>query len=318
MGAFKRSVSWGIHYASVMFDCFMRILGPMLICLAVGLIGSVVVNFFRLLMPAITTTFSLFWWLNILVGGWILFNILFNYFCCILTPPGSPPKVTAEEAASLRAADEEAVGPRDGGDFSKFCKTCDAPKPPRTHHCHICKKCVLAMDHHCPWVATCVGYFNYRYFFLFLFYMWVGCIYAALISLPPFLQTMHHRRRDAEGNIIRSADRSNIVFCFVISASVGVAISILLAWHVYLVLSAQTTIEFYYNRSKAARMRKLHGQVWVNEHDLGRTRNWEAVFGKGRYWFSWLLPSRRKPPGDGIHFPTLRNTTVYTNQNHIV
>lgn len=80
----------------------------------------------------------------------------------------------------------------------------------------------------------------------------------------------------------------------------------------------QTTIEFYYNRSKASRMRKLHGQVWVNEHDLGRTRNWQAVFGKGKYWFSWALPSWRKPPGDGITFPTLSNSVVYTNQSHIV
>ena len=35
-----------------------------------------------------------------------------------------------------------------------------------------------------------------QYFFLFLFYMWVGCIYAALISLRPFLMTMG-KRRDA-------------------------------------------------------------------------------------------------------------------------
>ena len=36
-----------------------------------------------------------------------------------------------------------------------------------------------------------------QYFFLFLFYMWVGCMYAALISLKPFLNTMGRRRRDA-------------------------------------------------------------------------------------------------------------------------
>lgn len=30
-----------------------------------------------------------------------------------------------------------------------ICKKCDSPKPPRTHHCSVCNKCVLKMDHHC-------------------------------------------------------------------------------------------------------------------------------------------------------------------------
>lgn len=30
------------------------------------------------------------------------------------------------------------------------CRKCDAPKPERTHHCSVCKRCVLLMDHHCP------------------------------------------------------------------------------------------------------------------------------------------------------------------------
>lgn len=30
------------------------------------------------------------------------------------------------------------------------CRKCDGPKPERTHHCSVCKRCVLLMDHHCP------------------------------------------------------------------------------------------------------------------------------------------------------------------------
>lgn len=34
-----------------------------------------------------------------------------------------------------------------------FCHYCSKPKPPRTHHCRSCGKCVLDMDHHCPFVS---------------------------------------------------------------------------------------------------------------------------------------------------------------------
>lgn len=65
----------------------------------------------------------------------------------------------------------------------RWCKKCNATKPPLSHHCAVCKECVLNMDHHCPWVSNCVGYRNYSYFYLFLFYLWLGCVYSVR-SLP--------------------------------------------------------------------------------------------------------------------------------------
>ena len=31
----------------------------------------------------------------------------------------------------------------------KKCKYCDKYKPLRTHHCSLCRTCILKMDHHC-------------------------------------------------------------------------------------------------------------------------------------------------------------------------
>ena len=62
-----------------------------------------------------------------------------------------------------------------------YCKYCKEIKPLRTHHCSVCRKCHLRMDHHCPWVNNCIGLCNFRYFVLFLFYLWVICIFNSIL-----------------------------------------------------------------------------------------------------------------------------------------
>uniref|UniRef100_A0A0G4HDL0 Palmitoyltransferase n=1 Tax=Chromera velia CCMP2878 TaxID=1169474 RepID=A0A0G4HDL0_9ALVE len=58
---------------------------------------------------------------------------------------------------------------------AKRCRKCKCPKPPRTHHCSTCNRCIFKMDHHCPWVNNCVGLRNQKHFLLFLFYVFLMC-----------------------------------------------------------------------------------------------------------------------------------------------
>merc|ERR1712216_907134 len=88
--------------------------------------------------------------------------------------------------------------------------------------------------------------------------------------------------------------RTQIVFTFVICLSVGIAVLVLLSWHVYLILTAQTTIEFYGNRT-SKRHARTRGKLFTNPYDQGTRANWEAVMGKSNVLLS-LLPSWRRVP----------------------
>ncbi|XP_048775043.1 palmitoyltransferase ZDHHC12-B-like [Ostrea edulis] len=50
----------------------------------------------------------------------------------------------------------------------RYCDYCDNEQPMRSKHCEDCKKCVRKHDHHCPWLDTCVGEGNHKYFWSFL------------------------------------------------------------------------------------------------------------------------------------------------------
>jgi len=79
------------------------------------------------------------------------------------------------------------------GENWTHCYKCDSYRPPRAHHCRVCRRCVRKMDHHCPWVNNCVGEYNQKYFLQFLFYVTVLSLYSIVLVLCSWLNHDHGR-----------------------------------------------------------------------------------------------------------------------------
>ncbi|KAK5644189.1 hypothetical protein RI129_008034 [Pyrocoelia pectoralis] len=44
------------------------------------------------------------------------------------------------------------------------------------------------MDHHCPWLNSCIHLWNYKFFVLLLFYASLNCIFFVATSLKYFMK----------------------------------------------------------------------------------------------------------------------------------
>ena len=144
-----------------------------------------------------------------LVLAWISFSILFNLACAAGMDPGhslSPPFPADDDSGAKAAHPQQWVPPcltPDANDFLlremrehgaesvyerfpnvpsslRYCSACRFWRPPRSHHCVLCNRCVLKMDHHCPWIHNCVGYHNQRHFVGFLIHLLAGTTFSVL------------------------------------------------------------------------------------------------------------------------------------------
>lgn len=119
--------------------------------------------------------------------GWFVTHLLISYtlmflactslIVCLARDPGPVPSPEGTEGDDEETSLAEALMAPAADSFNspgKWCKKCWAAKPERTHHCSICRRCVLKMgttpklktphvpaltepgrvDHHCQWMAN--------------------------------------------------------------------------------------------------------------------------------------------------------------------
>ncbi|KAJ1610991.1 hypothetical protein OIY81_1863 [Cryptosporidium canis] len=185
----------------------------------------------------------------------------------------------------------------------RFCKYELVYKPDRAHYCRQLNRNVLRMDHYCPWFGNCIGYFNYKFFFLALLY---GCASLAYMMFSQ-ISTLANIWSD-----------TNVTFGHLYLVSLGICFcAVLLAivvpfflFHAYITSRNETTIEFCEKRSKEKVSFPGHVKfdpVLTCPHsmqnftyDQGIYKNIQSVFGENP--LLWLLPVGL-PPSDGLFFP---------------
>lgn len=171
------------HYIDACFeplfwfiDNIASYMGLLFVIAVTVLTSSVVCLWYLFLLPVLKTYSTTRLIFHVVLAHYLLINIVFHYFKAVFTCPGTPPQKT----------------PLENIPGAVVCKKCIQPKPPRTHHCSICNKCFLKMDHHCPWMNNCIGFYNHRYFVSFCIFMWLGTVYVSVSTFDLFTYHFNH------------------------------------------------------------------------------------------------------------------------------
>ncbi|KAJ6320149.1 hypothetical protein OIU76_005633 [Salix suchowensis] len=235
----------------------------------------------------------------IMIFHLLLIMLLWSYYMVVFKDPGSVPEnwraVLPEEALEAGSSlndRPDCVVDTDGLDRRVFCNYCQNGKPPRCHHCSVCQRCVLKMDHHCVWVVNCVGARNYKFFLLFLLYTFMVTTMDTLVLLPAFINFFG----EAKDHSSSPGDLAVIFLAFVLNLAFALSLLCFLVMHASLLSSNTTSIEVYEKRGAAR---------W--KYDLGRKKNFEQVFGtKKALWFFPLFSKEdvdNIPALHGLDFP---------------
>jgi len=217
----------------------------------------------RFVLPRLAEPQSPRWWANAIAYGSIHLTLTVHYLLARFTDPGFVTGLPIDKR-SAKSTDD--------------CVKCRHRRPPRTHHCSVCGRCIARMDHHCALLGRCVGLGNRCHFLRLLWFLMgssgltLGSILygdSLLLSVPPF-----------DDEWVIWVLRIFLFLTFTFAAAFGV-------FHTHLLLINCTTLEFIDKHHPA------------HTHDRGWRRNVAEVFGDGPILLRLFLPL----PAPGIPSP---------------
>ncbi|KAH7936766.1 hypothetical protein HPB49_003909 [Dermacentor silvarum] len=176
----------------------------------------------------------------------------------------------------------------------RVCEPCCLIKPDRCHHCSTCRKCILKMDHHCPWFNNCVHFGNYKFFLLTLFYAVALSVYG--------VTTMGTHVVKMWLGATATPSSFHLTLVTLLGVVLALGLGSFLCAHISMMLGNETTLE------------DMRGPVFRNPEDsfdVGRYHNFVQVFGPRV--LLWVVPVFTSI-GDGVRFPTKMHPVLEVSQ----
>lgn len=238
-------------------------------------------------LPELYKDRSTLYALHFVLGNFIMLNIVGNFTYTVL----------CETSTSRCVVPVSTAKPENGW---RLCATCEGLSPPRSWHCQTCDTCILKRDHHCIFTGCCVGYYNHRYFVMFLWYLFLGSAYAFyyssffIWSRIPFEFPMSIVRMVFPVAIFflgfdNSIDQFYLLL-YVVAAVGTLYTGVLYVYHFGLILRGVVGNES--NRKDYT-------------YDVGWWSNIKEVFGE-QWYLTWLVPyAKSQLPHDGVSWPNL-------------
>jgi palmitoyltransferase len=244
----------------------------------------------------------------------ILPLILLTYTKSVFVDPGTIPKDWAERLDVNESLEKQELKAKS----RKWCRKCDAAKPPRAHHCKACKRCIPKMDHHCPWTANCVSHRTFPHFLRFLVSTTIGLSFLQLLLFT----RLHHLwdARDLPSYLGPSPFLLAHLFAILIVNSITLfAVGILALRNLWTLFVNTTTIEGWEierHRTLVRRARTFGGYLETQDGSSVRMAHQEFPYDIGIYAnicqgmgssfpLQWLNPLARTPSLEsGLSFET--------------
>ena len=219
-----------------------------------------------------------------------VFGIVINYLHAMYHGPGYVPL----EWTPMKATDQK---------YLQFCSVCNGFKSPRAHHCRSCGRCVIKMDHHCPWINNCVGHENHATFTRFVLHAPLGCGYAFYFQAYYLYQVLFSDSLTHEARYLLKSMNSAFLLFMSIGLSLGVtlSVSVLLFYQLRSILRNRTMVEDWILDKAEWRHKSEELPPFAYPYDLGWRQNCMQVF-----LLSWYAR------GDGVTWAVRDGCDQYT------
>ncbi|EKE39642.1 hypothetical protein ENUP19_0018G0014 [Entamoeba nuttalli] len=128
----------------------------------IGITYILIMTLIIFLLPKVygDSSHYIFW---LILGNIMYFLVTYNFYQCHYVTPECIP----QQYYQINETEKEKY---------EYCDNCKMYKGDRVHHCSTSNKCIYRYDHYCGFIGNSLGFHNYRYFFLFLFYLWISML----------------------------------------------------------------------------------------------------------------------------------------------